>query len=562
MRIITLHCDYIRFKALKKALKKAEDLKSKEEVEVKEPLVILTAVESGDSNNEIKQLIDSVKKTAKEVKAKNIVLYPYAHLSSNLASPETALSVLEKAEKELKKSFNVTRAPFGYYKSFELKVKGHPLSELSKEFKPETKLKETEADYDPKQLLREISRTKLDTSKLKENDHRILGQKLDLFSFSESAPGSVFWHDKGLTIYNELIKLWREIHQKAGYKEISTPQILDNKIWKISGHWSHYKDNMFTTKYEKRDFGVKPMNCPGAMLVYKTNTRSYKDLPLRLTEIGTVHRRELSGVLAGLFRAIKFTQDDAHIFCTDSQLESEIRNIIEIVKQIYGTFEFKFEVELSTRPKKFMGKKSDWDKSEKALESAMKKVKLKYKINKGDGAFYGPKIDFHIKDSLGRSWQCATIQLDMQMPERFGIKYIDKDNKEKTPLVLHRVVFGSIERFIGILLEHTSGNLPLWLSPIQVRVLSFTDRNIKSAEKLVSDLRETGIRADSDLDSTPINGKVRDAEMQKVPYIIVIGDKEEKSKTIAVRVRGSKPKFGVKSESLIKEIKEKITKRK
>lgn len=570
MRIITLHCDYIKFKPLKKALKSAEELSSKEEIEVKEPLVILTAVEKNDSDKEVKELIEAVKKTAKEVKAKNIVLYPYAHLSSNLAPPDLALQILKKVESLLKKSFKVTCAPFGYYKSFELSVKGHPLSELSKEFgeKIEKIIERSgtspEKSFEPKQLLREISRSKLDTSKLKENDHRILGQKLDLFSFNDVAPGSIFWHNNGYIIQKELIKFMRELLIKYGYQEIATPQILDNKLWKVSGHWQHYKDKMFITNYEKRDFGVKPMNCPGCMLVYKSSTRSYKDLPLRYAEFGLDHRKELSGVLSGLFRLVQFTQDDGHIFCTKDQIGKEVKHMLEMIQIVFkDTFNFEYSLELSTRPEKFMGEKKDWDESEKILEKVLKESNVKFKVNKGDGAFYGPKIDLHVKDSLGRSWQLSTIQLDMQMAKRFELKYKDKDNKEKTPIVIHRAILGAVERFIGILLEHTSGNLPVWLSPTQVRIINFTDRNNKSVEKLAKELKEKipGLRIDIDLENTTVSDKVRSAEIMRIPYIIVIGDKEEKSKTLAVRSRGEKPKFGIKKDAFIKELSEKIEKR-
>ncbi|MCH7568108.1 MAG: threonine--tRNA ligase [Nanoarchaeota archaeon] len=566
MRIITLHCDYIRFKPLKKALKDAEELsnKNQKEVEVKEALVVLTAIEQGDNKETLKQLISAVEKTAKEVKAKKIVLYPYAHLSSNLATPILALEYLKKAEKLLSKKFRVIRAPFGYYKSLELKVKGHPLSELSKEFRPQSKIvsgEVLEEDYDIKQLLREISKTKLDTSKLRENDHRILGQRLDLFSFNEVSSGSVFWHDSGLFIYNQLIEFMRKLLRKFDYQEISTPFLLDNKLWKVSGHWEHFRENMFITEYEKRDFGVKPMNCPGAMLVYKTTPKSYKDLPLRLAEMGIVHRHELSGVLAGLFRVIKMTQDDAHIFCTKEQLSKEIADLLKIIKIVYkDTFNFSYSLELSTRPEKFMGLKEDWDYSEKVLKEALKKSKVKYKIIKGEGAFYGPKIDLHIKDSLGRTWQCATIQLDMQMPKRFEITYIDKDNKEKTPLVIHRAIFGSLERFIGVLLEHLNGALPLWLSPRQVRIINFTEKNEKACEKFFNELKKEipEIRADIDFRSDTVQSRVRDAELMKVNYIIVIGDREERSKTLAVRPGGKKPKFGVKRQFFIDNLKKEL----
>jgi len=572
MKILTLHCDHIKWKPIKKAIKEPEDIVDKNEKEAKECLVVFTAVEKGDNDDTISEMLQSVKKTASDVKTKSIVIYPYAHLSSNLADPNTALEYLRIAEDTLKKmNYTVSRAPFGYYKSFELKVKGHPLSELSKSFSrieeikavPESIKKHESENDDPSSILKEISRHQLDTSKLKENDHRILAQKLDLFSFSDSSPGSVFWHKNGQAIFNELIKFSREIHNED-YQEISTPQILDSRLWKISGHWNHYKDNMFIAEYESKSFGVKPMNCPGMMLIYKTKTRSYRDLPLRLFEFGTVHRKELSGVLSGLFRVVRFTQDDAHIFSQKENIGEEISKILNLIHKVYKeTFNFEYSLELSTRPEKFMGEITDWDYAESELEKSLRKSKAKFKINKGDGAFYGPKIDVHIKDSLGRSWQCATIQLDMQMPKRFEINYIGKDNKLHTPIVIHRAIFGSIERFIGILLEHLNGNMPLWLSPIQARIISFTDRNEKAAEKALRDIKGEipNIRIDSDLRNTTVNDKVRDAELMKIPYIIVIGDKEEQNKTLAVRERGSKPKFGVNQNDLINELKNRINNR-
>ena len=332
MKVLFLHVDYIKFKAMKKALKNPPELteKEKKEQKISDALVAMISVEKSDSDvkKSVSELIKNIKDIAGQIKAKNIVLYPYAHLSSSLSSPEIAIKVLEESEEKLKKDFKVLRAPFGYYKEFELKVKGHPLSELSREIRFEENanvIKGSEEKYNPSQLLREISKTKLDTSKLKENDHRIIGQQMDLFSFSEVAPGMIFWHNNGLILYNELINFWREVHRKSGYQEISTPQILDKKLWQISGHWEKYKENIFLTKYENRDFAVKPMNCPGAMLVYKSRSRSYKELPLRLSEIGVVHRQELSGTLGGLFRVIRMTQDDAHIFCSEEQIEMKLK---------------------------------------------------------------------------------------------------------------------------------------------------------------------------------------------------------------------------------------------
>ena len=567
MKIILLHCDYIRFKPLKKAIKKVEELseKEKEGETIKEALVVLTAVEKEDSNvKEIaEELVKNIKEVAKQINVKNVVIYPYAHLSKNLSSPEIAIEVMNTAEKNLKESFNVSKAPFGYYKEFELKVKGHPLSELSREIK--VRGDEISEKYDAKQLLREISKTKLDTSKLKENDHRILGQQMDLYSFNEVAPGMVFWHNNGLIIRNELINFWREVHRKTGYKEISTPQILDKKLWQISGHWEKYKESIFLTEYEKRDFAVKPMNCPGGMLVYKSRPKSYRDLPLRVGELGVVHRQELSGVLGGLFRVIQFTQDDAHIYCTEAQLEDEVIGIMEMIELFYSKiFNFKYHIELSTRPEKRIGTDKMWDKAENSLKKVLDNKKIKYKINEGDGAFYGPKIDFHLKDSLGRTWQCATIQLDFSMPERFDLEYTDKDNERKRPLILHRVIYGSLERFIGILIEHYSGRVPTWLAPIQVRILNFTDRNEKYAREIIKKIGEKlpNLRIDADFKQTTIPSKIKDAEIMKVPYIIVVGDKEEKEENLAVRIKGDKKIQTIKVDDFIKQLKKEIEEKK
>jgi len=540
MKILSLHCDFIKFKPLKKAINSTVLKKNEEkEIQVKEPLVIFTAVEKQDESNSniIQQITKEIKDIAKQVSAKNIVLYPYAHLSSSLSSPDFAQKTLEQTEKKLAEEFKVTRAPFGYYKEFELKCKGHPLSELSREItnQGEEKIKE---NYDYKKLLKQISKSKLDTRKLKENDHRIIGKQMDLFSFSETAPGMVFWHNNGLIIYNELINLMRQELRKENYQEIKTPEILDKKLWQISGHWEKYKENIFLTNYENRDFAVKPMNCPGGMLVYKNSPKSYKDLPLRVAELGTVHRQELSGVLGGLFRVIQFTQDDAHIYCTEKQLENEIIKIMNFTDKIYKLFNFKYHVELSTRPEKRIGSDKIWDKAEKVLEKVLKKKKMKFKINKGDGAFYGPKIDFHIKDSLGRTWQCGTIQLDFAMPERFGLTYKDEKNKMQRPIMLHRTIYGSLERFIGILLEHTKGKLPLWLAPTQARIINFTDRNNKAVEKLAEELKQQNFRTDIDLSSEPLGGKIKQAEIEKIPLIITIGDREEKTGSLAVRRNG------------------------
>ena len=372
----------------------------------------------------------------------------------------------------------------------------------------------------------------------------------------------VFWHNNGLIIYNELVDYWRDEHRKAGYQEISTPQIMDKKLWLISGHWDKYKQGMFFTEYEGKKLAVKPMNCPGGILVYRSRPRSYKELPLRMAELGIVHRLELSGVLAGLFRLVKFTQDDAHLYCQENQIEQEVINIIKLIDNMYKKFNLPYRIELSTKPEKRIGSDKQWDMAEKILEQVLKKLKVNYKINKGDGAFYGPKIDFHLKDSLNREWQCGTIQLDFAMPDRFDLTYYGEDSKEHRPVLLHRTALGAIERFIGILLEHTNGNLPTWLSPIQARIISFTDRNIKSCEKLKKQFEAQNIRVDTDTKNETVNNKIRNAEMLHIPYIICLGDKEEKNKTLAIRPRGKKPEFGVKTDAFLEKIKKEIEERK
>jgi len=559
MKLLLIHADFVEWEPKTKAIKSAEEVEKKK-CRVDETLVAFTAVEKQDETDLQAAASLAVKEIAgvlSQVKAKSVVIYPYAHLSPDLSSPSAALEAMKLMEAELKKSVAVMRAPFGWYKAFDIKCKGHPLSELSKSISIAGKPVQAvvhEESVDPHQLLHDISKSRLDREALKDNDHRILGQRMDLFSFSETAPGMVFWHDKGWTIYNELISYWREEHRKAGYQEISTPLVLDKKLWQISGHWEKYRDNIFLTKYEGRDFAVKPMNCPGGMLVYKSTQKSYKDLPLRVAELGTVHRQELSGVLTGLFRVIKFTQDDAHIFCTEKQLETEIEGVMNLVDRFYRKFGFEYHVELSTRPEKRIGDEKLWDKAEKILEDVLKKKKAKYSVNKGDGAFYGPKIDFHIKDSQGRSWQCATIQLDFAMPERFELTYIGEDNQPHRPVMLHRVVYGALERFIGILLEHLNGNLPVWLAAFQVRVMSFTERNNAAAKKVCDTLVGAGIRAELDDGNRTVEYKVRDAATQKIPYAVMIGDKEEKAGTLAVRGRDGKVKYGVKLDDFIKSV--------
>lgn len=561
MKILSVHSDFLEFEPKSKALKSAEEA-DKARKRVDECLVIFTSVEKGDDESIVGSYVDEIEKLSAQVKEKKIVLYPWVHLSSSPSAPDVALDILKKSESALKeKGYDVIRAPFGWYKAFVVSCKGHPLSELSRVIKSSSDAKDVEV-IDHEKLLRSISKASLSRDKLKENDHRIIGQNLDLFSFYNVAPGMPFWHPKGLIIRNELISYWREEHRKAGYQEIMTPQIMSDLLWKVSGHWNHYKDNNFSTKYEDRDFLIKPMNCPGGILVFNSRNRSYKELPLRMAELGLVHRVELSGVLSGLFRVVQITQDDAHIYCEEKQMEKEIGAIIDLIDVMYSKFGFTFTMELSTKPDNAMGDPKVWEKAEATLKAVLEKRGAEYKINEGDGAFYGPKIDFHLSDSLGRKWQTATIQLDFQMPERFKIRYIGEDGKEHQPVMVHRTLYGSLERFIGILLEHYNGNLPMWLAPTQVRVLSFNESNAKAAESVAKRLFDAGIRVDTDVSSGTVDAKVRDAEMLKIPCVIVIGDKEVANNTLAVRRRGVKGvKFGVDYDEFEKQLKGEIASR-
>jgi threonyl-tRNA synthetase len=373
-------------------------------------------------------------------------------------------------------------------------------------------------------------------------DHRMLGKQMDLFSFHEEGPGFVFWHPNGLKIYDALVSWWRWLHSRAGYEEVKTPYILDEQLWHRSGHWQNYKDNMYFTTIDKRRFAVKPMNCPGMILIYNDRQRSYRDLPIRMSELGQVHRNELSGVLHGLFRVRSFTIDDAHIFCREDQLPSEIKGVFNLIVKTYKAFGLELaKVELSTRPKKSVGTDSMWKQAEAHLtavleDSVKDKVVPSFQFNPGDGAFYGPKIDFHVKDSLGRTWQLGTIQLDFSMPDRFDLAYIGEDSKRHQPVMIHRAAFGSIERFIGILLEHTAGRLPTLLAPEQVRLITISDKQNEYAAKIHSELEEAGIRVGIDSRNESVGRKIRDGELAHTPYLIVIGEREQQQQKISVRI--------------------------
>ena len=392
----------------------------------------------------------------------------------------------------------------------------------------------------------------------KKRDHRKLGRELGLFMMHEAGPGFPFFLPKGMILKNTLLDYWREIHKKAGYVEISSPIIMNRKLWENSGHWDHYKDNMYTTVIDDEDYAVKPMNCPGGILVYASEPRSYRDLPIRMGEIGLVHRHEKSGQLHGLMRVRCFNQDDAHIFMMPEQIRDEIKGVAQLIDSVYKLFGFEYHVELSTRPEDSMGSDEDWEMATDALRNALDELKLPYVVNEGDGAFYGPKIDFHLVDCIGRTWQCGTIQLDFQMPQRFNLEYIGADGEKHRPIMIHRVAFGSVERFIGILIEHFAGAFPTWLAPVQVKVLPISEKYEEYAKSVKAQLDEAGIRAEIDLRSEKIGYKIREAQTQKIPYMLVVGQKEEADGTVSVRSRFKGDEGSRELSGFISDVKEEI----
>ena len=570
MKILTLHVDYVKFKPLKKALKSIGELSDEEKKGggAKEALLVLTAVEKGDGDIKkvVSELVKNVKDITKQVKAKNVVLYPYAHLSSDLGSPELAKSVLDASEKELKKSFKVTMAPFGYYKEFELKVKGHPMSELSREISVDSEVEEV---VDNKALLKKMSRVKMSAKKppkgLKSNLE--LGRDLDLYIVSEIVGhGLPLFTPKGTIILRELRRFIEDEELRRGYLYTSTPVMAKSDLYKLSGHWQHYKDDMFVMNVGKDKFALRPMTCPFHFILYKRKPRSYKDLPIKYAEIATLFRNEKSGELRGLSRIRQFSLADAHIICRPDQVEKEFVEVLNLVKFVMKSLGLKdiwyqFSKGDIKNIKKYINNPKAWKESEALMKKILDKLKLKYVEAKDEAAFYGPKLDLQYKDVYGKEDTLFTIQIDFALPERYGMTYRDKDGKDKLPMVIHRSSIGAVERMLSVLLEQTQGNLPLWLSPVQVKVLPMTDRNMKYAEKVYSEIKERGIRIEMDDRKEPMSRKVRDSQIEKVNYMLTIGDKEQKSKTLAVRSRDGKVKFKVKLDSFIKKILKEIDER-
>jgi len=571
MKILSLHVDYINFKPLRKAIKSIAPLSKAEKIprNVKDALVILTAVEKSDSNIEkvVNELIKNVKEIAKSVNAKNIVLYPYAHLSSDLASPSMAIDVLEKAEKELKKvkGFNVTKAPFGYYKELELKVKGHPLAELSREIRIEGKEKDKE-HFDLGMLQKKLTKIKMSALKGKDGlkSNIELGRDLDLYIVSEIVGhGLPLFTPKGTAIIRELRKFIEDEEIKRGYLYTSTPVMAKSDLYKISGHWQHYKDDMFVLDVRGEAFALRPMTCPFHFVLYKRKPRSYKDLPLKYAEIAALFRNEKSGELRGLQRVRQLHLADAHIICRPDQIEEEFIGALKLVKFVMKKLGvkdiwYRFSKGDIKNKKKYVDNAKAWKESEALMKKILDRLKLNYVTAKDEAAFYGPKLDLQYKDVYGKEDTLFTIQIDFALPERYDMTYKDKDNKEKRPMVIHRSSIGVIERILAVLLEQTQGNLKLWLSPIQVKVLPISVKNNKKAREILGKLQESKIRVEIDERGLSISKKVRDAQVEKVNYMVTIGDKEEKGNTIAVRSRKGKVQFNVKLNNFIENLKKDI----
>ncbi|MDE1828501.1 MAG: threonine--tRNA ligase [Candidatus Micrarchaeota archaeon] len=580
MRILQQHVEFIEYEPIKKEIASAEEAEKKK-VKYEDIVVLFTTVEPGDDEAIAKKAIEDVAKFLKNLGKNTILIYPYAHLSSNLAKPQDAITELKAMEAEARGlGITVHTSPFGWNKQYSLKIKGHPLAEQSRSYGISAVVKSmakgvTKTTVKPQGLIKNNPGEELknysgqylpdngamarlqksDFTGLPETDHRIIGEKLGLFSFQEVSPGMVYWHNNGVVLFNTLKNFIREELQKQGYEELSTPALANTILWGVSGHSDHYKDDMFLTHLGDEEFGLKPMNCPSTFLVYKSRKWSYRDLPVKFSIFDPLYRNELSGVASGLFRVKILTQDDAHIFTIPEKAQEIIVELLELLEKMYKVFGLTHKLKLSTMPDSHMGSDEEWKKATDILESAIKSKKIKYEIKEKEGSFYGPKIDVDIKDSMGREWQCGTIQLDMQMPKRFRLAYTGEDGKDHTPVVIHRAIYGSLERFIGIMIEHYQGKFPTWLAPIQAKVISISEGANDYAAKVHEKLRASGMRVGIDISDKTLEYKIREAQMMQIPYMLVVGQKELDAQTVAVRARSGGQKFGVKVEDFIEKIK-------
>ena len=552
-----MHADFIEYNPIKKEIVEAEDIKAKP-VREDELVVLFTAFEKGDDEALVRKAVLETKEFLEKLGANKIMIYPFAHLSQDLARPSEAMPLSLLMEKEaLARGIETSRAPFGWTKALEIKVKGHPLAEMSRNYSHRMETRDSYRKQNPiiasHAMLARVRKS--DFGHLAETDHRTLGERMDLFSFQEPSPGMVYWHDKGLRLKNLLVSLLKGELVKRGYTEVSSPALANTTLWMVSGHWDYYKTNMFLTRLGDEEMGLKPMNCPSTFLIYKTRRWSFRDLPVRYADFDPLYRNELSGVATGLFRVKILTQDDAHVIATDEQAEAELSDMLDLMEKIYSIFNLRYTVNVSTRPDESMGTDEEWKRATDTLVRVLKSRGIAYEIKEKEGNFYAPKIDVDIKDSLGREWQCGTFQLDLQMPKQFNLSYTGSDGREHTPVVIHRTICGSLERFIGILLEHYGGKLPLWLSPVQARVLAITDAQVPYAESVLAQLLAQGVRAEGSFEHATLGAKIRDAQIQKIPYVVVVGQKEEASCKISLRTREGLQKQDFRVEDLVLEVK-------
>jgi threonyl-tRNA synthetase len=556
MKMLQLDAEYMEYELIKPESKIYEKSDKKSE-RVENALVLLVSIEDSDNPDIVGKAAAEAVEFAKKQKIKDIVAYPFAHLSDNLADPNKALELIVKFRKDLEHDgLKVHSAPFGWNKKWDIKIKGHPLAEQSRSYGA--------APAPQQKRHRKVDLSivkKSEWTGLPEKDHRNIGESLDLYSFQEVSPSMVYWHPNGRIIYQQLIEFMRGMERLYDYKEISTPALANIALWHVSGHIDYYKDNMFIVDDGSSELGLKPMNCPSTILIYKSRRWSYKELPFRTAIFDKLYRREVSGALSGLFRVQELTQDDGHIFVSAEGVEKEITLLLELVKKVYGVFGLKYYAKLSTMPDEHLGDEELWVEATESIKRALESNGMKYEIKEKEGAFYGPKIDFDIEDSQGRLWQCATIQLDYQLPRRFGIVYTGEDGKEHTPVIIHRAILGSIERFVGIMVEHYQGKLPLWLSPVQARVISISEENNRYAESVFEKIKLEGIRAEMDGSDHTLEYKIRSAQMQKIPYIVVIGNREREKEAVSVRMRSGKQENGIKLEHLLESIKKEISER-
>ncbi len=554
--MLQLDVDRIAYQLIKPESSVYEQSEDKS-VSIDDAVAMLISIESGDNDGIAAKAVDDTVDYMRKNKRQRLVVYPFAHLSNDLAKPDAAMRLIALMADKARASVEVKKAPFGWNKKLSIDIKGHPLAEQARSYGDAAAAAATKRTHERPRVNTAIVR-KSDWSGLPESDHRTIGERLDLYSFQEVSPAMVYWHPNGYVIYKQLVAFIREKEDAYGYREISTPDLANMALWHMSGHDEHYRDNMFHFESQLGEVGLKPMNCPSSILIYKSRKWSYRELPFRTATFDKLFRSELSGVASGLFRVKELTQDDGHIFVREDQVEAELTGVINMVREVYGTFGLKFTAKLSTMPDDHAGDDVVWEKATAQLKSVLKANGMEYELKEKEGSFYAPKIDFDVFDSQGRAWQCATIQLDYQMPLKFGIEYTGEDGKAHMPVIIHRAILGSMERFIGVMVEHYQGKFPVWLAPVQARVITISEQSSDYARGVFGKLKAAGIRAEIDDGERTLEYKVRDAQMQKIPYMIVIGKREAEGSAITVRDRNGKQKPGMRLDDFVQVLKAQI----